>query len=323
MMTLEELREAVIAYGIEDVLRVYYSTYRALVMRNDDPKERGRIQISCPQVGHDEKTAVDVWVSPMVDVTGDRFGWFNPPLVGSVVRVFFDNGDPSAPKGYVGGWFSDSDKASPVPKELGYVDGKPQKRGFRSRAGHLLMFDDTAGDEKVRLVWHKIADGDEAKTDPDKVAQEIAAGDKFSMLSFDEKSIQLRDADGALITINTEKKEILLQDASGGYVALGPSGISMVDAASPASSISLDAAGNVNIIASKNVNINAPNINLKGGGVFLGDTAALGVAIADMLLPWLAAHVHNIVVPVTGTPVSPPVAPPPPTMASRSVKVRT
>lgn len=43
------------------------------------------------------------------------------------------------------------------------------------------------------------------------------------------------------------------------------------------------------------------------------------VAMAIPLLTWLAVHVHNIVVPTPGTPVSPPVVPPPGTISSQSL----
>jgi hypothetical protein len=320
--TVDDLRESIATFGLEDTFRAYYSSYRAIVMATDDPQERGRIQISCPEVGHDPLVKLEKWVSPAVDVTGDRFGWFNPPLVGSRVRVEFDNGDPGEPKSYSGGWSTKAETKSPVPKEFGYVDGKPQKRGFRSRAGHLLLFNDAPGEESVRLVWHKIADGDPAKTDPDKVAKEIAGGDKFSTLSFDEKAIQIRDADGALICINTEKKEILIRDANGHYISSGPKGLSLVD--SGGNSVVLPGTGDVNIIAKKNINLNAPNINIKSGGVFLGDGAALSVAIAELLLPWLSGHTHVQTVP-PGTPTGPAAAGalgPPPPFQSLSVKIK-
>jgi len=320
--TVEDLRESVANFGLEDTFRAYYSSYRSIVMDNEDPEERGRIKITCPEAGHSELLPLDKWVSSAVDVTGDRFGWFNPPLVGGRVRVEFDNGDPGEPKAYYGGWNTEPDTNSPVPKEFGYVDGKPQKRGFRSRAGHLLLFNDAPGEESVRLVWHKIADGDPAKSDPDKVAKEIAAGDKFATLSFDEKAIQLKDADGATIAINTEKKEILIQDANGHYIASGPKGLSLVD--SGGSSVVLPGTGDINIIATKNINLNAPNINLKSGGLFLGDGAPLSVAIAELLLPWLSGHTHLQTVP-PGAPTGPAAAGamgPPPPFQSMSVKVK-
>jgi len=318
MRTVEELEESVAHFGMEDTFRTYYSSYKAIVRDNEDPEERGRIQISCPEVGHDENLpAVDVWVPPAADIAGDRFGWFNPPLVGSYVRVEFDNGDPSIPKAYYGGFFTVPSGKCPIPSEFGYVDGKPQKRGFRSRAGHYLLFNDAAGEEKVELFWHQISSGDPAASDPDKVAADMAGGDKFAVLSFNEDAVQIRDAEGQLFVLNTKEKQITLQDANGNLITTSADGISLIDGKS---SIGMDGKGDVNIIAAKNLNLNAPNINLKSGGVYLGDGAALSVAVADLLLPWLASHTHNVPPPV-GAPTAPPLAPPPP-FKSDAIKVK-
>jgi len=320
--TLVGLQNAISEYGLEDSLQAYYSIYRAFVMDNADPEERGRIKISCPEVGHDATKALNVWVSPAVDITGDRMGWFNPPLVGSLVRVAFDNGNANKPKLYLGGWSTEAGTRSPVPTELGYVDGKPQKRGFRSRAGHLLSFNDAPGEEAVRLLWHQIADGDPAKTDPDKVAADLAAGDKFSALSFDVDAIQLIDADGTKIVINTKDKQVMIQDSHGNLITMSADGISLIDKNSPASSVTLDGSGDVSIIAAKNINLNAPNINCKGGGVFLGDAASFTVAISELLDPWLKSHTHNVPAggPGSARPTLPPLAPPPPFNSSVKIK---
>lgn len=50
-----------------------------------------------------------------------------------------------------------------------------------------------------------------------------------------------------------------------------------------------------------------------------GSGAVQPVALAPVLLTWLAAHVHNIIVPVPGTPTGPPLPPPPPSIASTSL----
>jgi hypothetical protein len=313
----ESLRQSVAHFGLEDTFRTYYSSYKAFVADNEDPKELGRVKILCPEVGHNEnKPPVDVWVPPANGITGNRFGWFDPPLVGSVVRVEFDNGDPGKPKAYYGGYFTEADGKSPVPSEFGYVNGKPQKRGFRSRAGHYLLFNDAAGEEKVELFWHQISSGDPAASDPDKVAADVVAGDKFAVLSFNEDAVQIRDAEGQLFVLNTKEKQITLQDANGNLITTSADGISLIDGKS---SIGMDGKGDVNIIAAKNLNLNAPNINLKSGGVYLGDGAALSVAVADLLFPWLASHTHTATGP--SSPTTPPVAPPPP-FKSEAIKVK-
>jgi hypothetical protein len=309
-MTIEEefyeWLEVLEREGLETAARSYYSVYRAIVVDNADPEERGRVQISCPSVGHDPLVAVPCWVDPAYGTTGDRMGWFDPPLVGAVVRVAFDNGDAACPKAYWGGWHTKADGLFPIPTEFGYVDKKPQKRGFRSRAGHLLLFNDAAGEEKVSLVWHKIADGDPALEDPDKVAADIAAGDKIATLDFGEEAVQLIDAEGNKVVLNTKEKSIILQCANGNLFTLSKDGICMMDNSSPASTMQLNGKGAITLIASKAITLNAPAIDLKTGGVTLGDGAVLGGVIFEQLLAWANSHTHA---PMGTSPAAPPLLP--------------
>jgi hypothetical protein len=320
---LEALRQNIKDYGFEKVFLTFPGIYRAFVISNKDPEKRGRITIACPVVGHDEKVGVGAWVDSALDLTGDRMGWFNPPLVGSLVWVNFDNGDPSRPKNYFGGWFTKSDGSSPVPSEFGYAsDDTPQKRGFRSRAGHALIFNDEPGKETVRLLWHQIADGDPAKTDPQKVAKDIASGDLISVISLEKDgSIQLRNSDGAMIALDVTNKGIVLQDAKGNLYTMNKDGVTLIDNTSGGGSIvALNGKGDVNVIASKNINLTAPNVNLKAGGVFLGDNANFSGVNWEPLQIWLSTHTHTSAAP--GSPTSPPAVPPPANIKSTAVKLK-
>lgn len=312
--------EVLETHGLENAARAFYSVYRSFVIKNDDPEERGRIQISCPVLGHDPKVEVPVWVDPAGGITGDRMGWFDPPLVGAVVRVAFDNGDAAKPKAYWGGWWSSKEGKMPVPTEFGYVDGKPQKRGFRSRAGHLLLFNDAAGEESVKLIWHKIADGDPAIDDPDAVAADIVAGDKIATLDFSEEAVQLIDAEGSKLVLNTKEKTIILQDANGNLITLSKDGVCMMDNASPASTFQMNGKGAITMIASKAITLNAPGIDLKTAGVTLGDASVLSGVIFEQLLAWANSHTH-LVGPPVGAPTAPAVPPLTPTAKATKVKL--
>jgi hypothetical protein len=306
--------------GLEKSLRKYYGIYRAYVLRNDDEEERGRIQIACPDVGHSPDKGPGVWVSPAFAGAGDRTGWFDPPQVGAVVWVNFDLGDAGKPKVYWGGWFTEEGTRFGRPKEFRYADGQPQRRGYRSRAGHLLLFDDEPGKETVRLLWHKPASGDAASSDPNKTAQEIAAAGEASLISFEKDgSVQLLGINGSKVILDATNKQILVQDETGNLVVMDADGIKLMDQSSGgASFVHLNNNGDINLSSAKNVNINSPNVNVKSGGVFLTDGAVLSAAIAEPLIAWLATHTHG-----TGTgPSSPPIVPPTPTIKSNFVKLR-
>jgi uncharacterized protein involved in type VI secretion and phage assembly len=76
---------------------------------------------------------------------GKQFGWLTLPDIDDVVVVMFIGGDISQPL-ILGGVWSKTDN-SPEPNE----DGKNNFRGYRSRSGHRLVFDDS-GKTKVWLA---------------------------------------------------------------------------------------------------------------------------------------------------------------------------
>ena len=74
---------------------------------------------------------------------GKKFGWYTLPDIDDVVVVVFIAGDMSQPV-VIGGVWSTPD-FSPETNE----DGKNNFRGYRSRVGHRMVFDDSPGGTKV------------------------------------------------------------------------------------------------------------------------------------------------------------------------------
>src|SRR5687767_14145679 len=83
------------------------------------------------------------WAQLLTPMEGKKFGWYTLPDVDDVVVIMFIAGDISQPV-IVGGVWSKPD-FSPEPNE----DGGNNFRGYRSRAGHRLVFDDTKSGTKV------------------------------------------------------------------------------------------------------------------------------------------------------------------------------
>lgn len=81
---------------------LYYGKYRAQVVDVNDPEKRGRIQVKCPRVLGDSKSA---WCEPCVPIATDNYGDFCLPPVGEMIWVEFERGNPSKPI-YTGGWYS-------------------------------------------------------------------------------------------------------------------------------------------------------------------------------------------------------------------------
>jgi hypothetical protein len=298
--------EKLMLMGLE-YFNKYYGSYRGIVTRNDDPEERYRIQARVPTVGHDQ--APDIWIDPKGH-SGVQHGAFFPPVVGSAVWVEFARGDAGSPVAYTGGWWGEDD----TPAELAYVDGRPEKRGIITRAGHALIFSDEADNEYVRLLWHKPEEGDEALTDPTKAADRTAGSNSF--LSFEsDGSIQIANKNGSLITLNADNENIFIVDQHANSITLDSDGIKLIDKAGNVLSL---VGGEAVLSLSKTVHIVAPTVNLKGGSVFLGDGASISAVLGEQLLAWLAAHTH----PTGAGPSGPPVPIPTPSLLSKSVKLK-
>lgn len=79
----------------------YYGLYRATVINNIDPLQRGRIQV----IASDATGIVPTtWAEPCVPMAGIQQGIYTVPIIGAGVWVQFENGDPDYPV-WTGGWW--------------------------------------------------------------------------------------------------------------------------------------------------------------------------------------------------------------------------
>ena len=122
---------------------VQYGLHYAIVCQNKDPENLDRIKVRLPwlDAGDTDQTH---WAQLLTPMAGGMMGWYSLPDVDDVVVVMFIGGDASQPV-IVGGVWSTPD-FSPEPNE----DGKNNFRGYRSRSGHRLIFDDT---DKTKVVF--------------------------------------------------------------------------------------------------------------------------------------------------------------------------
>jgi uncharacterized protein involved in type VI secretion and phage assembly len=121
---------------------VQYGLHYAIVCQNKDPENLDRIKVRLPwlDAGDTDQTH---WAQLLTPMEGKKFGWFVLPDIDDVVIVMFIGGDSSQPV-IVGGVWSKPD-FSPEPNE----DGANNFRGFRSRCGHRMVFDDTKSGTKL------------------------------------------------------------------------------------------------------------------------------------------------------------------------------
>jgi uncharacterized protein involved in type VI secretion and phage assembly len=130
---------------LETMDAVQYGLHYGIVCQNKDPDNLDRIKVRFPWLDNGD-TDQTHWAQLLTPMEGNKFGWYTLPDIDDVVVVVFIAGDISQPV-VVGGVWSTPD-FSPEPNE----DGKNNFRGYRSRAGHRLVFDDSSGGTKVWLA---------------------------------------------------------------------------------------------------------------------------------------------------------------------------
>lgn len=114
-----------------------------IVSSLDDPEGLGRVRVTYPHLDGEESN----WARLVSLMAGRDRGAVFRPEVDDEVLVVFEQGDGRRP--YVLGGVWSSPDAPPAD------DGKATEnnhRFFRSRSGHILRFDDTAGAEKVDII---------------------------------------------------------------------------------------------------------------------------------------------------------------------------
>lgn len=115
----------------------------AVVTNNEDPDAQGRIKVKYPWRNIEDESFWARCTTPMAG--GDRGVYFLPE-VGDEVLVAFENGDIDYPV-IIGSLWSGRMK----PPETN-SDGKNNRRLLKSRSGHLLIFDDTDGSERIEVI---------------------------------------------------------------------------------------------------------------------------------------------------------------------------
>lgn len=127
----------------ESLDHLQFGLHYGVVVQNKDPDNLDRVKVRLPWL---DKGDVDQthWAQLLTPMEGKKFGWYTLPDIEDVVVVMFIAGDTSQPV-IVGGVWSKPD-SSPEPNE----DGKNNFRGYRSRCGHRLIFDDSG---KTKVVF--------------------------------------------------------------------------------------------------------------------------------------------------------------------------
>jgi len=136
-MIFKKFIEGIIYQGLE-VMGRYYSSYRGYVMKNEDPEGLGRIKVKIPQITKDQ-THVK-WAFPKHNFSGKGYGMQVLPVLGDIVWVEFEHGDPQFPL-----WFHGHFTRDEKPEE--FVTS--QVYGFKTPKGQIIIIDDRDDVEKI------------------------------------------------------------------------------------------------------------------------------------------------------------------------------
>jgi hypothetical protein len=279
--------------------------YTATVVSIDDPEKRGRITVACSGIMGDEETEIPFWIEPNL-----QWGWFVIPDVGETIDIISIN-DPSQDEVFgestidslelkwtgVRYWTNeeteDQIEARPVAEDFKTNYGK--RRGFLTPAGHLFIFDDTEGKEKISLTWHQKG--------------------KYQYLSFDEKgNIIIANKNGTMIFMDSENAAFTIIDENSNTISMDNDSIKLID---HRSNIIEMKDGVIQILSQGNVTVAGNVIDIKGGTVNLLDGADESVVRGDSFKTTYDAHTH-----ATGMgPSGPPAVPLPANNLSSNCKV--
>lgn len=252
------------------------------VTANDDPEMRGRIRCSCVGLLADEDGELPMWIEPV-----HQWGWFTVPDVGEIVELVlnahgetddsYNQSSIDTPNVRWRGtryWSQDQDgdTAREVPEDFKTNYGK--RRGFATPAGHVLVFDDTEGMEKISLTHKSLKEGVDA----------------FAFVSMDENgSVIISNRNGTLIYLNANEGQFTIVDEFGNSYTSDADGMRLID---NFSNIIEMKDGAVQVLAQDAFVVSGPDATLDAGTYNLGTGAAKSTVLGEDLIIWLNSHVH-------------------------------
>jgi len=126
----------------------FHGMYRGLVEDNLDPNHAGRIKVRVYGVYDNLSVNIIPWAEYADPMMGGQsgIGGFFVPDIGSKVWVFFEAGDHMQPV-----YFAGAPAHQDMPPERSDDVEYPLNRVLKTKAGHVIEFDDSPGAERIRI----------------------------------------------------------------------------------------------------------------------------------------------------------------------------
>jgi len=121
----------------------FYGLTVGIVTNNQDPDNLGRVKVRFPWLSDEEESH---WARVLSPMAGKERGIYFLPEVEDEVLVAFEHGMMEFP--YVLGALWNGKDAPPATND----DGKNNLRVIKSRSGHVIILDDTAGEENITIA---------------------------------------------------------------------------------------------------------------------------------------------------------------------------
>jgi uncharacterized protein involved in type VI secretion and phage assembly len=186
--------------------RRFYGVVEAVVVDIVDPEKEGRIKVRFPW--YDEGTVTE-WARVGQMYAGPGYGAFFVPEKDDEVLVAFVHGDMRMPM-ILGGLYNGKDKP---PTHRQEDDAKNEKM-IRTKAGHMLLFDDTKDKEKIQLL-----------TSGGHLLSLDDAGHRITVRTSGGQAIVMDANDGSItlsgVTLTLNASSISIGDAPTDRVVLG------------------------------------------------------------------------------------------------------
>lgn len=118
----------------------------AKVLSVKDPERRGRLRVACSTLIGEDDVPLPHWIEPRLAA-----GTFNLPNVGDLIEIEIEASDPTdgvfgeSSIGSIPVWHGTIVNASPASN----FTSNYSRRGFKTQAGHLVIFDDAAREVSI------------------------------------------------------------------------------------------------------------------------------------------------------------------------------
>ncbi|MEE8392261.1 MAG: VgrG-related protein [Anaerolineae bacterium] len=234
-----------------------YGVVTAKVTSLEDPEELGRVQVMFPWLPkYKEADLASNWARIATPMGGAERGFFFLPEVDDEVLVAFEHGDVNYP--YIVGMLWNHKDKPPVGTANILADDKKKvnQRILRSRSGHLIILDDTEGEEQIII---------QDKTEKNSIV--INSKENTMTINVDKDYTVI--AAGAISTTSdgttdvTSKGDMTLKGDQGAAITIQASG----DVTVKGVNVTIESTANLDIKATGKLNIQGTTVSIQGSAM--------------------------------------------------------